>query len=162
MNVEAAEGGVRLSLDRHEADLLRRLAREMRALLDDGDEDDPVLDRLFPRAYDDDEDERTFRELTEDSLETSKLEGIGILSATLGPDGPVDETLDPEAADRWVRALTDLRVAIGVRMDVDEERMGAEIDPADPDAGSLSVLHWLGFLQQTLLEALGEPPDGGP
>jgi hypothetical protein len=50
--------------------------------------------------------------------------------------------------------LTDLRLAIGTRLDVTEEKMSDDIDPDDPEAAALSVLHWLGWVQGTILEAI--------
>lgn len=161
MEVEPTDDGVRLSLSRQEADLLRRLTDDLRSLLRDADEEDPVRERLFPDAYENPDDARAYRELTSDSLETAKLEGLTAIRDALGGRGGTKTELGEEDAESWIRALTDLRLAIGTRLGIDEEAMSAELDPDDPEAGSLAVLHWLGYLQQTLLEALGEPPEGG-
>ena len=53
-----------------------------------------------------------------------------------------------------VASLTDLRLALGTRLGVDEERMGAAVDPAGPDAAAMTVLHWLGWVQEGILSAL--------
>jgi hypothetical protein len=37
---------------------------------------------------------------------------------------------------------------------VTEEKMSGDIDPDDPEAAALSVLHWLGWVQGTILEAI--------
>lgn len=161
MEVEATDDGVRLSLSRQEADLLRRLTDELRSLLQDSAEEDPVRERLFPDAYEDPEDARSYRELTFDDLEAAKLEALTSIRESLGARGRAVAELEDAETETWVRALTDLRLAIGTRLGIDEEQMSAELDPDDPDSGSLAVLHWLGYLQQTLLEALGEPPEEG-
>lgn len=161
MEIDATDGGVRISLSRQEADLLRRLTDELRSLLRDSGGEDPVRERLFPDAYEDPEDARTYRELTGDDLEAAKLEALTSIRESLGARGRAVAELEDGEAETWVRALTDLRLAIGTRLGIDEEQMSAEIDPDDPDSGSLAVLHWLGYLQQTLLEALGEPPEEG-
>lgn len=148
-----APGGAVLSLDATESQLLRQLAAEMRALLTGGRAgNEPVLDRIFPSAYENTDDEATYREMVGDDLTREKLEALDTVSAAL-QDGPTDLTLTGEEFSTWVACLTDLRLAIGVRLDVDEERMAAEIDPRDRDAHAMRVLHWLGWLQEGLLRS---------
>lgn len=163
MDVEPTDDGLRLSLSAQEADLLRRLTDELRSVLRASDDpDDPVIARLFPDAYEDPEEAREYRELTAETLEAAKLEALTTIRGALGKRGGATADLPPEDAESWIRALTDLRLTLGVHLDVDEEQMAGELDPDDPQAGSLAVLHWLGYLQQTMLEALGEPPEPGP
>lgn len=144
--------GVRLVLDDMETHVIRQLTSELRALLDDGriDRGDPVYERLFPSAYEDEKDETAYRDLIGDDLVRFKLQALDVVANALG-DRTSDVTIRGEALDIWLACLTDLRLAIGTRLDVDEERMGAELDPSDPDAQSLAVLHWLGFLQEGMV-----------
>ena len=154
---ELARSGdkVRISLDEHEAGLLRSIVGEMQQLLEaDGDHRDPVLNRLFPAASDSEEDARSYREMVGGELKTGKLESLAIVQDTLGAQGPVEEDISLEATERWMIALTDLRLAIGTRIGVTEEMMAAPLDPDDPNVGYLSVLHWLGWVQESLIEAL--------
>jgi hypothetical protein len=155
---EPAADGVRLVLDETETYVLRQLAAELRAVLADGraDRGDAVYDRLFPAAYEDGEDEAAYRDLIGDSLHREKLEGLDAISTSLGKQ-MTDVTLDDDNVQRWLGSLTDLRLAIGMRLDVDEERMAQEVGPDDPDAQALSVLHWLGWLQEGLIRT-AEPP----
>lgn len=147
-----SSGEVRLQLEPHEAELLRRLLGEMRKLLEaDIPPSDAVLRRLYPDAFEDEASARAYRELIGDELEHRKLAALRTAEETLGPDGAVDAALDEEQVDRWLALLTDLRLAIGVRLDVTEEKMSAEIDEDDPEAPALSVLHWLGWLQESIL-----------
>lgn len=149
-DVTPGRDGPTLRLDEVESALLRRLTGEMRALLTGSRTGNgPVLDRLFPAAYDEPDDESTYREMVHDSLVTEKLEALDTISTALA--GPTEVTLPREAFATWLACLTDMRLAIGVRLNVDEERMGAEIDPDDPDAQALAILHWLGWLQESLL-----------
>jgi hypothetical protein len=142
----------RLVLDPMEAQLLRNLTTEYRALLESGriDRGDPIYDRLFPSAYEAPKDEAAYRELIGDDLQTHKLEALDVVTK-----GLENTTVDVEGDDfeAWIRTLTDLRLAIGTRLEVDEERMAAEPDPRDPDAQSLQILHWLGWITEGLLEA---------
>lgn len=150
--VTPGPSGPTLHLDDVESALLRRLAAEMRAVLTGSRAGNgPVLDRLFPAAYDEPEDESTYREMVHDSLTTEKLAALDTVSTALGTGNQI--VLPREAFSTWLACLTDLRLAIGVRLDVDEERMGAEIDPDDPDAQALVILHWLGWLQESLLRS---------
>jgi hypothetical protein len=152
--VPTPNAGVRLLLDDTETHVIRQLAGELRALLDGGriDRGDPVYERLFPSAYEETNDETAYRDLIGDDLVTFKLQALDTVSEALG-ERSSDVTLEGETLDIWLACLTDLRLAIGTRLDVDEERMGAEIDPRDPDAQSLAVLHWLGFVQEGVVRA---------
>ena len=52
--------------------------------------------------------------------------------------------------------LTDIRLALGTRFDVTQEKMSHELDPNDPEAPGMSVLHWLGWVQEMLIEIVTE------
>jgi len=154
--IKAAGGGeADLSLDQAETHMLRQLTAEMRALLatDIDTADDPVLRRLYPDAYEKPEDEADYRGLIGDDLEKEKLAALDTVSTALGTQN-TEVRLSGEAIDAWLGCLTDLRLAIGTRLDVDEERMGAQINQDDPDAAALSVLHWLGWLQEEILRTV--------
>lgn len=144
-------GGARLLLDDAETDIIRRLAGELHALISGRRAADPVLDRLFPSAYEDETDERDYQELIGNDLATHKLEALDAISTSLGTTES-DVTLEGETLHAWLACLTDLRLAIGTRLSIDEERMAADIDPDDPDARSIAVLHWLGWIQEGLLQ----------
>lgn len=144
---------VRVTLDRHEAALLRDLGEQMLTLLEEQDGSDPVMQRVFPAAYDSKEDARKFRELTVADLKSTKVAALEAITNNLrGSRSEV--SLTTQETEMWLTALTDMRLALGVRLEVTEEKMSSEIDPADPDAPTLSVLHWLGWLQESMLDAL--------
>lgn len=153
-----ASGDVRLSLDDQEADIVRRLAEEMRALLRKPSSRDPVARRLFPDAYQDHADQQAYAELVGDDLERHKLLAVEEVGRALGELGrPAAVVLAGDALDTWLAFLTDLRLAIGTRVDVDEERMAADVDPRDPHAPALTLLHWLGWIQESIIH---EAADG--
>lgn len=156
MKIRGGSGGaIRLGLEDAEASLLRALTREMQTLLDaDIPSGDPVKERLFPRAYEDPGNEETFRDLVAGDLENAKSQAVREVRDALGPSGRVEVKLGPDEVSTWLRLLTDLRLAIGVRLDVTEETMSEEIDPDDPNASAFAVLEWLGFLQGSILERL--------
>lgn len=157
--VPIATGSARLLLDDTETHVIRQLTTELRELLDGGriDRGDPVYERLFPSVYEDVKDEAAYRDLVGDDLVTFKLEALDKIATELGYGGNgSDIVLEGDTLDIWLACLTDLRLAIGVRLDVDEERMGADVDPNDPDARSLAVLHWLGWIQEGVIRAASE------
>lgn len=147
--------GLRTHLGEDEAAFLRGMTDEMKLLLEaDVPPEDVVLQRLFPDAYEDDSDSAAFKELVGDDLRAHKKEALRTVTERLGKTGPVVTSIPPEEISSWLSMLTDLRLAIGARLEVTEERMAEELDPNDPDAPAMSALHWLGWIQGTMLEAL--------
>lgn len=153
--VERTEAGIRLELDEQEAGILRELLKEMRLLLEaDIPAEDDVLQRLFPRAHEDEEEQRAYEDLVGEQLRAAKLDALRTVNAKLGDGGAIDVDLTLEETDDWLRLLNDIRLAIGTRIDVDEQKMGRPYDPSDPEGPALSLLHWLGWLQGSILEEL--------
>ena len=161
---EGVECVATLSLD--EVRVLRRVASEVVGLLTEGfDHDDPVVVRLFPAVYPEDAVETAeFRRFTEGDLKTAKIDQAGAILAAL-PDSAGESggevRLDAEAAEAWLRALNDARLAMGVRLEIkDGTDLGEELDDAvaeDPSSSrvfQLSVYAYLGYLQESLLNAL--------
>jgi len=147
--------GLRALLDRDEATLLRHLLDEMKTLLEaDLPRADPVTARLFPEAHEDPEEAEAFRTLVGDELRQVKLESLRVVRERIGKRGNVHTSIPEDEVPRWLALLTDLRLAIGTRLDVSEESMARELDPDDPDSAALSVLHWLGWVQESILDAL--------
>jgi hypothetical protein len=144
----AAGGGVELRLGNEERALLMSLAAELRALLD-GEPDDPSLRRLFPPAYDDEADERAYRELAGDSLLDGRREALELLARTADRD-----RLTAEEADAWLRALNDLRLVLGTRLDVREDTFAEEPDLSGPRGQALAVYGYLSWLQEQLVHAM--------
>jgi hypothetical protein len=142
------DGGVRLHLSQEERALLVGLTADLRALLD-GAPGDASLRRLFPPAYDDDADERAYRELTGDSLLDGRREALELLAQTADR-----ERLSAEEADAWLRALNDLRLVLGTRLDVQEDTFASEPNLNDPRGHALAVYGYLSWLQEQLVEAL--------
>ena len=154
-DIDVVADGIRVRLAREESDVLRGVLDELRAVLrGEIDRSDAVIGRLFPDAYDSTDEADSYRELTTDSLTRDKLEALEAVRDALGPRGPVDTVVEPEPAEAWLRVLTDLRLAIGTRMDVDEDAMSRQLDPSDPNAPALSIIHWLGWITEQVVAAL--------
>lgn len=147
--------GLRVRLDSHESDLLRELLEELRTLVTADLRADPVVRRLYPDAHDAEDEARAYRDLVGDDLQTAKREAIDTVEKALGNGGRLATVLPEHDVDAWLTVLTDLRLAIGTRLEVTEELMEQELDAGDPRAAGLSVLHWLGWLQELMLRELG-------
>lgn len=118
--------------------------------------DDPVLARLLPDAYQDDSDAAgDFRRFTEQELRNGKAAAARTVLATLPEDGG-RVRLTEEEAQVWLRALNDVRLALGVRLSITEDFQARvqDLDPADPRSAYMWVYDWLTFLQETLVHAL--------
>jgi hypothetical protein len=149
-----------------EVRVLRKVAGEVVALLTDGmDHGDPVVSRLFPDIYPDrPEDSKEFRQYTEGDLKTGKIDQAGAILAALPDDGEGEVRLDSEAAEAWLRAINDARLAMGTRLDITAETDLSEeldeailVDPGSSRVFQLSVYAYLGYLQESLLNSI---PDG--
>ena len=151
---ERSPKGVRVKLEEHEVGLLRQLLEEMSTLLEADIAADPVNKRLFPDAYDTEEDSQSYRELVGYELRSTKLAAVKDMLDTIDGDGPADTEISQDVAESWLAVLNDIRLAIGTRNEVTEEKMAEEPDPQDPDSAAMMVLHWLGWLQESLLGVL--------
>jgi Domain of unknown function (DUF2017) len=129
--------------------------------------EDPVLARLFPTAYPHDEEAAgEFRRFTEGDLRDQKADGAVAIIDTLeeaglppelGEDGlTVDVELDQGAAVTWLKSFTDIRLALATRLGVEEgdEDYWLALPDEDPRAHVYDIYQWVGYLQETLVEAL--------
>jgi Domain of unknown function (DUF2017) len=186
-----ASGRVIATFSGFEADLLRSLASQLvellrneRAVLSDvgdpleamldfsgptSEPDDPVLQRLFPTAYPDDEEAAAeFRRFTEGTLRDGKaaaastiidaLEDAGLPPSLEEAGLMIDLELEPAEAEVWMRSLTDVRLALATRLGVeeDDEDYWHSLPDDDPRAQAHDIYDWVGYLQETLVLALSE------
>lgn len=123
--------------------------------------DDPVLSRLLPDFHRLDPDNPTkesldsaaaMRSLHEPELLDLKVGVATVVLETLPRDGG-DVRLDFEQADAWLKALNDVRLALGTALDVTED-MPDELPEDAPRAPHLGVYHWLTWVQESLIQAL--------
>jgi hypothetical protein len=117
---------------------------------------DPVLARLLPDGYSDDpEAAGEFRKYTESSLRESKKYFAQTLLETLPAKGGRVKLSGDQARD-WLRALNDIRLMFGVRLEVTEdfEDQMAALDPKDPRVAAFEVYAWLGAVQDSLVRAI--------
>jgi uncharacterized protein DUF2017 len=117
---------------------------------------DPVLARLLPDAYQDDpEAAGEFRKYTESSLREAKKYFAQTLLETLPAKGGRVK-LNADQARDWLRALNDVRLMFGVRLEVTEdfEDQLTSLDPKDPRLAAFEVYGWLGAVQESLVRAI--------
>lgn len=147
-------------LDRDEAGIVGLLLDQLEQLLSADDlGDDPVVARLLPEGHRGDPDiAAEFRELTEASLRSDKADDLATVRASL-PDGGGEVRLDPEQAAAWLRTSNDLRLALGVRLDVTEDTEPPD-DLVDEQDQQLALYYWLTALQGSLVDALDAGRDG--
>ena len=129
--------------------------------------EDPVLARLFPTAYVDDEEAASdFRRFTEGGLRDGKAAASGLVIDTLEDAGlppelteeglVIDVELTRDEAETWMRAFTDVRLALATRLGVeaDDEHYWHSLPDEDPRAQAHDIYEWVGYLQETGVEAL--------
>ena len=117
---------------------------------------DPVLARLLPDAYQEDpEAAGEFRKYTESSLREAKKYFAQTVLETIPPKGGRVKLTADQARD-WLRALNDVRLMFGVRLEVTEdfEEQLASLDPKDPRIAAFEVYGWLGTVQESLVRAI--------
>jgi hypothetical protein len=118
--------------------------------------DDPVLARLLPDAYRDDQDSSAeFRRYTEHSLRSGKMAAAQTVLDTL-PDEGGEVRLTADQAQAWLRSINDVRLALGVRLDISEDpgELERRAGEGGPQAAALWIYDWLSFLLGTLVDAL--------
>jgi hypothetical protein len=182
-------GGVVATFSGFEADLLRSLASQLiellrnesavpqtnvdpfEAMLDfsgpTAAPEDPVLARLFPSAYsDDDEAAGEFRRFTEAQLRDGKassasrvvdtLEEAGLPGEIDDPGLVIDVELGQDDAMAWMKCITDMRLAIATRLGIEEgdEQMWQALPEDDPRVPVHEIYDWLAFVQETLVQAI--------
>ena len=129
--------------------------------------EDPVLARLFPSAYRDDEESSSeFRRFTEGTLRDGKAAAASLVIDTLEEAGlpteltedglMIDVELEPDAARTWMRSFTDVRLALATRLGVEDgdEKYWFSLPDDDPRAQAHDIYDWVGYLQETLVSAL--------
>ena len=124
----------------------------------DSPPDDEVLLRLLPNAYSDQVDASEFRRYTELNLRTKKSAHAMAMRTDVksSPDGLIE--VNREGATAWLGAMNDIRLALGVRLKLDENSYEALeiLAPDDPMRSVFAVYNWLGWLQESLIQGLME------
>ena len=120
--------------------------------------DDPVLKRLFPTAYPHDAAAASdFRRFTERELRAQKVAEAQVVLDRLEATGAQDLRIPREEVDAWLRTLTSVRLAVATRLGISDAETADELNDLpddDPRIFMVSVYDWLGFAQETMVNAL--------
>jgi hypothetical protein len=172
------DGSLEALLDAEEAVLLQSLAGQVAELVADGAltatstgsvqrstsstsrATDAAIARLLPDAYPDDpEASAEFRRFTVSGLAERKVGNAETLIRSLDGSGVTGRvTLDDSEALSWLRCMTDIRLTIASRLGIESEddEAGRTIDPLMRE-----IYDWLGFVQNSLIEALDDRATDG-
>jgi hypothetical protein len=119
---------------------------------------DPALARLLPDAYPDDpEASAEFRRFTRGDLNVQRKDRAETAARSLGRSADGGRlTLEPDESAAWLGALNDLRLVLGTRLEITEDGQepGEGLDRDDPRSTTVPIYQYLGFLQETLIEAM--------
>ena len=111
---------------------------------------DPISTRLFPDAYPDDPDaSMEFRRFTERSLRDTNVTRAKRVLADL--EGRTKLTLNSDQWQQWVGFLNSLRLALGTRLEIDQESWNEERSESDPLYQLHELYDWLTWMQETLI-----------
>jgi len=144
-----------------EAGTLSILASQLIALLEDlgSREADPAMLRLLPDAYSDDaEASAEFRRFTADDLASRKATNARRIVADLATAAAATSAtavkVNAQAAEAWVRSLTDIRLTIAARLGIETDSGDGSRDTQSPDPALLDLYDWLGFVQGSLVDCM--------
>jgi hypothetical protein len=160
-----ASGMLTARFEAREAELLRRLARDTTQILTASrgpiiEKEDPALKRLLPDAYPDDpEASAEFRRFTADGLAERKIRNSKSLIDGLGENAGVrvSVVLDDQAAQAWLRTLTDIRLILAARLGIERDGDVGFRGTADSFRRSIEY-QWVGYVQESLIRALNAQP----
>jgi len=124
------------------------------------DHDDPLVERLFPPAYPGDAAASAdFRRFTEDDARLERLrlarEVLEDLAATRAGVAPLN--VGRPRVEAWLKTINALRLSLSVRLGItDEASLDAlgRLSARDPRTQIIAIYDWLGYVLESLLEAL--------
>lgn len=139
--------------------LMRELGLADLACAEVSDPDDPVLQRLLPSGYSSDPEAATdFRRYTDTSLRTGKIEDARTMQASLRAqaDRSGIVTIDKAQGTAWLRAINDLRLALGVQLNVTADSYPDPTELAEDDQAAVpaALYDFLTWWQDSLVRAL--------
>lgn len=148
--IKRTRRGFEVRIPTDERDVLRTLPEQMRALLGDGERDDPVMKRLYPSAYLDDESAASeFDSAIRDDLTRERLDALERFERTLDA-----KTLTEEELADWLAVLNDARLVLGVRLSVSEETVPSDFQGDETAMASYALYAFLSYLVEEIVDAL--------
>lgn len=141
------------------------IANDLRAIIETPAlGEDPVRERLFPRAYLDPTEESaeiSWAAFSHPELMDSRIRTLEIIINSLErfeeskPDHNAPDmhfcVLTLDETENWLKGLNDLRLALGTRLNIEQDSDN-DVDENDPTNALRQIYNWLSALQQDLLE----------
>jgi hypothetical protein len=84
-----------------------------------------------------------------EQLNEGRLQALATFEETVD-----DARLDEDKAMAWMRAINDVRLLLGTRLDVGENPEDRKVAADDPRASAFALYDYLSLLTQELVEAL--------
>jgi hypothetical protein len=148
--IKRTRRGFEVRIPTDERDVLRTLPEQMRALLAESERDDPVMRRLYPSAYLDDESAAAeFDTAVRDDLTRERLDALEGFERTLEA-----KTLTEEELAGWLAVLNDTRLVLGVRLSVTEETVPHDFQGDETAMASYALYAFLSYLVEEIVDAL--------
>jgi hypothetical protein len=122
----------------------------MRAVLGEGEREDPVMKRLYPSAYLDDESAAAeFDTAVRDDLTRERLDALDGFERTVDA-----KTLTDDELAGWLAVLNDARLVLGVRLSVTEETVPSDFRGDETAMASYALYAFLSYLVEEIVDAL--------
>ena len=162
------DGSITVELRPDEAALLLQIIGELRGAFEQP-ADSPILQRMFPRAYLDpteDAAEAEYSALANAALLRSRLDRTQALLEVLEPVARGERSraleLSEDDIPNWMGTLNDVRLAMGVAFNVDEDTEPEALDDEDPRKFALEVYSLISWFFGELVDvvAVGMPIEG--
>lgn len=124
------------------------------------DRTDPVIGRLFPDAYADDESAAAeYRRYAAEAQRRARVEDnrvvLAALAATDGGATPLVIATDEVGA--WIKTLNGVRLSLAVRLGIESEadhRRLERLSLGDPRTQVVAIYDWLAMVLESILESL--------
>ncbi|WP_040161508.1 DUF2017 domain-containing protein [Nigerium massiliense] len=122
------------------------------------DRTDPVVQRLFPDAYPDDpEAAAEFRRFTDEEAIRGRVADADIVLADLDTINEERLVIPDDHVGPWIKTLNAVRLAMAARLGIVDERSQRKLSrlpSRDPRRNLMHLYEWLGYVLETLLEAV--------
>ena len=146
-------GPFELRIPEAEREVLRTLPGQLRDLITDGDPlEDPAMRRLYPAAHlDDPEAAAEFDGFVRGDLTAQRMRSIETMTRTIDA-----RRLNEEEIAAWLAAINDLRLILGVRLNVTEVSVPADFEGEPEREAAYALYAYLSYLEEEIVQALSE------
>jgi hypothetical protein len=129
---------------------IKRTRRGFEVRIPTDERDDPVMKRLYPSAYLDDESAAAeFDTAVRDDLTRERLDAVEGFERTLDA-----KTLTEEELAGWLAVMNDARLVLGVRLSVSEETVPSDFQGNETAMASYALYAFLSYLVEEIVDAL--------